>query len=159
MNSDSILERYKKELENHKNNEDYDLPKSFIEGQDNSVNVDKKYMNEYQKTLDNLRHNDLDMENRYKSAMSKIRNLNEEDLTISNSIKDVPVSKIMVKHAYCPECGKELINKYPPMFNPFTHEKQCIHECECGMKYNLEYSYPRIVFYDDNDSEIFAHCE
>lgn len=164
MSDNSILGRYRKELEFDKKNENYDLPKSFadkIGSKNNEMckEIDKKNIGEYKKKLDELRNSSLDMENQYKAAMVKIKNFKEEDLLISNCIKHTTIDKIMVKHAYCPECGKELVNKYPPMFNPFTHEKQCIHECECGLKYNLEYSYPRIAFYDANNNEIFAHCE
>lgn len=70
------------------------------------------------------------------------------------------VSKIQVKHAFCPECGEELISDLPPMYNPFTRERQCIHKCgKCNKTYNLDYSYPRFVFLDENSNEIFAHCE
>lgn len=152
--SESILERYRKQLETDKINEDNELPI-------NGYNTDDKNFDKeaYKQCLNELRNNELSIEKSYENAMKKIIKLTETELDIRNSLKASEISKVEVKHAYCPNCGKELINRYPPMFNPFTHEKQCIHECECGMKYNLEYSYPRIVFYDETDNEIMAHCE
>lgn len=86
--------------------------------------------------------------------------ITEKELEEKNLVTMSEVTKIQVKHAYCPECGKELISKFPPMFNPFTGERQCVHKCdECGKSYNLDYSYPRFVFLDEESNEIFAHCE
>lgn len=152
--SNSILERYRKQLELDKFNEDNELPV-------NGYDIDEKTFDRgaYEQRLNELRNNDLSMEKSYENAMKKIIKLTESELEVKDVLKTSEITKIGVKHAYCPECGKELINKYPPMFNPFTHEKQCIHECECGLKYNLEYSYPRVVFYGEDNKEIMAHCE
>lgn len=90
----------------------------------------------------------------------QIKQLTENNLLENNLIKTDSINSLYVKRAYCPECGKELTTKFPSMFNPFTQEKQCIHECTtCGIKYNLDYAYPRIAFMDENNNEIFVHCE
>lgn len=152
--SESILERYRKQLEIDKIKEDNELPV-------NGYNIDSKNFDKeiYKQRLNELRNSDISIENQYKQAMNKIKKYTEKELDNANLSHISEIPKIMVKRVYCPNCGKELINNYPPMFNPFTHEKQCIHECECGVKYNLEYSYPRIMFLDENDKEIMAHCE
>lgn len=85
--------------------------------------------------------------------------LNEAEMEVAQNIVVQPINNISVKRAYCPQCGNELVSQFPAMFNPFTQEKQCIHKCSCGKMYNLEYSYPRIVFSDENNKEIFVHCE
>ena len=149
----SILEKYRQDVENDKSNEDNSFP------QDKTPTLNESHRVAYEKRLKELRNSEISMENQYKKAMDKIKKYTEKELDAAelSSISKIP--KIMVKRVYCPNCGKELVNNYPPMFNPFTHEKQCIHECECGTKYNLEYSYPRIVFLDENNKEIMAHCE
>ena len=53
--------------------------------------------------------------------------LNEAEMDASNNIKVQSINNVSVKRAYCPECGNELVSKFPAMFNPFTQEKQCIH--------------------------------
>lgn len=76
------------------------------------------------------------------------------------SLSDTPINKILVRKAYCPECKTELISPFPVMYNPYTMEKQCAIECKnCGQKYILDDAYPKIVFLDENDNEVFAHCE
>lgn len=154
--SDSILDKYKMQVEIDKQNEDFSLPKDLCSaGQE----VDENYKKEYQKRLNELRNDSNSMEKKYEEAMKKIRRITENELEEREMIKNCEISNIFVKRAYCPECGEELISKLPPMFNPFTQERQCIHECKCGVKYNLDYSYPRIVFVDKDNNEIFAHCE
>lgn len=98
-----------------------------------------------------------------KTEMTKIaspEHITEKELEEKKLTSLGKVSDIQIKHAYCPECGEELISKLPPMFNPFTGERQCIHKCgKCSKSYNLDYSYPRLVFLDEQSNEIFAHCE
>ena len=72
-------------------------------------------------------------------------------------IQDEIVDKVIVKHFFCPECGKELVSKAPPMFNPFTMERICLHECQCGKRYNLDYAYPRFVLLNKEGNEIKAY--
>ena len=76
---------------------------------------------------------------------------------IINLIKNEDVDHIIIKHFYCPECGEELISKAPPMFNPYTFERICLHECKCGKRYNLDYAYPRFVLINKEGDEINAY--
>lgn len=78
----------------------------------------------------------------------------EEDLK-TEYVKVTP----MVKRAYCPECGKEIISRGPVMYNPFSFEKTCSHVCDCGWKGDLEYSYPRVVFVMENGTQIEAYAK
>ena len=95
-----------------------------------------------------------DKELLYKSKMIE---MNESSMEEKGLIKNSDVNKIIIKHAYCEECGEELISDAPPMFNPFTFEKVCKHTCKkCGKVYNLEFAYPRLVFLDNNGEEIPA---
>lgn len=151
--NESILERFKKQVEEDRLNENNELPK------DTSLTnpMDKK---EYEKRLEALRNSEIDIENKYKQAMNRLIHLKENELSDSDNIKEIEITKVTVKHAYCPDCGTELVSAGPTMFNPFTMEKQNIHTCKnCEKKYNLEYAYPRFVFYDKDDNEVFGHCE
>lgn len=138
---ESILERYRRQIEEDKNT------------------VDDQYKDEYVKKLNELRNDENSMEKRYEKAMKKIHRITETALIEGNCLKQENIKEVKVLRAFCPECGRELVNRFPPMFNPFTQERQCIHECECGEKYNLDYSYPRIAFIGENGEEIIAHCE
>lgn len=65
--------------------------------------------------------------------MNRLIHLKENELSNSDNIKEIEITKITVKHAYCTDCGTELVSAGPTMFNPFTMEKQNIHTCEkCG---------------------------
>lgn len=85
--------------------------------------------------------------------------MSEKELVESGLIKDAEVHKINVRRAYCKKCGKEIVCQVPSMFNPFTLEKQANYKCECGEMLNLDHAYPRIVFLDENNEEIFVHCD
>lgn len=78
----------------------------------------------------------------------------EEDLK-TEYVKVAP----MVKRAYCPECGKEIISRGPVMYNPFSFEKTCPHVCDCGWRGDLEYAYPRVVFVMENGTQIEAYAK
>ena len=72
-----------------------------------------------------------------------------------HDIREV-VEKVIVKHAYCEECGEELVSQAPPMFNPFTFERICKHTCtKCGKVYNLDFAYPRLAFINNKVSHNF----
>lgn len=144
-----ILDNYKKQLEQDKKNED----NLFPEGS----NLDESSREEYEKCLSDLRNNEFSMENVYKKKMSEMRNFKEDEMSELNLIKGEDVSRIIAIHAYCENCGEELISDAPPMFNPFTFEKICKHVCsKCGKIYNLEYAYPRIGFLNKDNEEIKA---
>lgn len=145
----SILEDYMKQLKEDKQNEDYSLPEG------NEWNETER--TEFKKKLDELRNSKNDMENIYKAKKAEMRQLTEKEMTDKELIKDDEVKQIIIKHAYCEDCGEELISQAPPMFNPFTFERVCKHTCsKCGKVYNLEHAYPRVAFIDNNGNELVA---
>jgi rRNA maturation protein Nop10 len=146
----SILDRYKQQVAEDKENENYEFPENF------DFNVDESYKEEYKKELERQRGDIFSSQQQYEDQMRKsLVRITEEEGT--NTIKEEEIDKITVKHFYCPECGEELISKAPPMFNPFTMERICLHECKCGKRYNLDYAYPRFVLYNKEGNEIKAY--
>ena len=140
-----ILDDYELEYEKDKKNENNDFP----EGSE----LKEEQRKDYEDILNKLRNRQDDIRN----AFNSMKNMNEEEMTANELIKEEDVKKVVVKHAYCDECGEELISKTPPMFNPYTLEKICKHTCaKCGKTYNLEYAYPRLAFINENNEEIQA---
>lgn len=90
-----------------------------------------------------------------KTFNNEYKKYHEEDLTI---IKSNDYEPVVIK-AYCPECGKEIISTSPVIFNPYTLDKICRYDCECGWKGNLDYAYPRFVMRNKNtgdEIEVYA---
>lgn len=146
----SILDRYMKQVEEDKANENYELPDGF------DINVDENYKEQYKQELDKQRGDIFANEQQYEAQLKKsLIKISEEKG--ANSISEEKIDRITVKHFYCPECGEELVSKAPPMFNPFTMERICLHECKCGKRYNLDYAYPRFVMYNKEGEEIKAY--
>lgn len=146
----SILDRYMKQVEEDKANENYELPDGF------DINVDENYKEQYKQELDKQRGDIFANEQQYEAQLKKsLIRISEEKG--ANSISEEEIDRITVKHFYCPECGEELVSKAPPMFNPFTMERICLHECKCGKRYNLDYAYPRFVMYNKEGEEIKAY--
>ncbi len=144
-----ILDQYKAQLAEDKEKEDTLFP------EDSKLTESQRP--EYVKRLQELRNNENDMENVHREIMSQMKQMSESDMAENNLLKEEDVKKIIVKHAYCSECGEELISNAPPMFNPFTFERICKHTCsKCGTVFNLEYAYPRLVFLNNNGEEIPA---
>lgn len=144
-----ILDKYKEQLEKDRKNENV----SFPEGSQ----LKEEQREEYVKALKELRNNSNDMENTYRAKMSEMKKMSENDMESNKLISNETVEKVIVKHAYCEECGEELISNAPPMFNPFTFERVCKHTCaKCGKIYNLEFAYPRLAFIDNKGEEIPA---
>ena len=144
-----ILDDYKAQLEKDRENEDTMFP----EGSE----LNETQRTEYEKRLQELRNDPNDMENVYRRKKAEMKEMSEEQMTEQNLIKSQDVEKVIVKHAYCSECGEELISNAPPMFNPFTFERICKHTCsKCGAVFNLEHAYPRFVLLDNNGEEIPA---
>ena len=144
-----ILDKYKAQLEEDKKNENV----SFPEGSQ----LKEEQREEYVKTLKELRNNSNDMENIYRTKMAEMKQMSESDMESNKLINNEMVEKVIVKHAYCEECGEELISNAPPLFNPFTFERICKHTCaKCGKIYNLEFAYPRLAFIDNKGEELPA---
>ena len=115
-----ILDKYRAELSKDKENENNNFPEGS--------HLDETQRKEYEKRLSELRNDQNDIENAYHKKMLEMKQMSENDMSDKNLIKDQEVKKIIVKHAYCSECGEELISKTPPMFNPFTFECFCKHK-------------------------------
>lgn len=144
-----ILDKYKAQLEEDKKNENV----SFPEGS----HLKEEQKEEYIKTLQELRNHSNDMENTYRTKMAEMKQMSENDMESNKLINNEMVEKVIVKHAYCEECGEELISNAPPLFNPFTFERVCKHTCaKCGKIYNLEFAYPRLAFIDNKGEELPA---
>ena len=144
-----ILDKYKAQLEEDKKNENV----SFPEGSQ----LKEEQREEYVKALKELRNNSNDMENTYRAKMAEMKQMSENDMENNNLINNETVEQVIVKHAYCEECGEELISDTPPMFNPFTFERICRHTCKkCGKLYNLEFAYPRLAFMNNKGKELPA---
>lgn len=144
-----ILDKYKAQLEEDKKNENV----SFPEGSQ----LKEEQREEYVKALKELRNNSNDMENTYRAKIAEMKQMSENDMENNNLINNETVEQVIVKHAYCEECGEELISDTPPMFNPFTFERICRHTCKkCGKLYNLEFAYPRLAFMNNKGKELPA---
>lgn len=144
-----ILDKYKAQLEEDKKNENV----SFPEGSQ----LKEEQREEYVKTLKELRNNSNDMENTYRAKIAEMKQMSENDMENNNLINNETVEQVIVKHAYCEECGEELISDTPPLFNPFTFERVCRHTCKkCGKLYNLEFAYPRLAFMNNKGEELPA---
>lgn len=144
-----ILDEYKQQLEKDRQNEEI----AFPEGNEWSETERAEYV----KQVNELRNDPNDIENVYRQKMSEMTHLSEEEMTTQNLIVEEDVDKVIVKHAYCSECGEELISEAPPMFNPFTFERICKHTCKkCGKMFNLEHAYPRVAFLNNKGEEITA---
>ena len=144
-----ILEQYKEQLAKDKEKED----NSFPEGS----KLTESQREEYEKCLNELRNSSTSIENVYQKRKSEMRELKEEEMNKNGLIKEEEIKRVVAVHAFCEDCGEELISNAPPMFNPFTFEKVCKHTCtKCGKIYNLEFAYPRIAFFNNNGEEIPA---
>ena len=143
----SILEKYKRQLEIDKENENMLFPENS--------NLNENEKEAYEVELKRLRNDSSEYDKQIRKTMTLLK---ESELEQSNRLVDEQITNIVVKHVYCPECGEELISNAPPMFNPFTFERICLHECKkCGKRYNLEYAYPRFVLLNASNEEIKAY--
>ena len=93
-----ILDKYKAQLEEDKKNENV----SFPEGSQ----LKEEQREEYVKTLKELRNNSNDMENTYRTKMAEMKQMSESDMESNKLINNEMVEKVIVKHAYCEECGE-----------------------------------------------------
>ena len=143
-----ILEEYKKQLELDKQAENYDLPEGVSENQ-----FTEEMKEAYRKEVDKLRGNTDDLENVYNRFHETYRKLSDEEINTRCEDEEV---KTIIRHAFCPNCGREIVSKLPVMFNPYTGEKIARYDCDCGAKFNMEHSFPRIVYVNSQGKEITA---
>lgn len=140
--AESILDRFKEQYEQDKLNENYDLP-------EDSAPMTDADMDDYKKMLDAIRNDENDMERAYNKFHQEFKRVTESELKTS-----ITNPMVAVKRAYCPECGKEIICTMPVMINPYTMERIGRYDCSCGARLNLEYSYPRVIYLDENMNEM-----
>lgn len=147
------LDEYQKAVEEDKQNLNNDAPADDVEMSAEEYKEYEKRLSEMRDGIYNNEDCGVDCEECY-TIQDPYTKVNESDLK-TEYVKVTP----MVKRAYCPECGKEIVNTLPTMYNPFSFEKINRFECECGWKANLEYSYPRVVFVMDNGTQIEAFAK
>lgn len=167
-----ILDQYKKMLEEEKENQNMDFP--------NDTSLAEEDREAYETALKKMRNAEFSQEEVREAINNSRKNMdafgevhtggqNEKVMTIAQPEKmsddelaekgllvSSSISDIRVIRAYCPKCGKELVAKAPPMYNPFTMEKMCLHEC-CETKYNLDKPYPHIAYFDEEGKEIVSY--
>ena len=148
-----LLDDYQKMVEEDKQNLNDNAPVDGIEMTEEEQKLYEKRLNEMREEIDKNEDCGINCE----------KCCEVEDPYVKVAEKDIKTEFVkvtpMVKKAYCPECGKEIINTLPPMYNPFSFEKLNRFECDCGWKANLEYSYPRVVFVTDSGEEIEAFAK
>jgi hypothetical protein len=162
----SILDQYKKAIEEEEENMNFPTDSELTDkDKDAYETVLRKMRNgdysadEVNEAISNSRKNMANLGEKHSGGVNEqaikvnMERITDDALLKDNLLKEGSISDIKVIRAYCPKCGKELVSKAPSMYNPFTMEKVCIHEC-CGTKYNLDRSYPHIAFYDEDENEI-----
>lgn len=154
----SILDEYKKLLEEEKENEPMGCDVSGATDAELSE-WEKELSEEDKKAIDEryneLKNHPLDPMNKFRAYQYEYPTIKEEDF---KDIKKEEVKTVII-HAYCPKCGKEIVSKTPVMYNPYTGDRICKYECECGMKCNLEHAYPRVAYINENGEEVKGMCE
>lgn len=147
-----ILDEYKKAVEADVKNQNNDAPVEFYcdEMTEEEHKMYEKRLNEMREEISKNDNFGVDCEKAF-SVEDPYEKVDEKCLKI-DSVK----ATAMIKKAYCPKCGKEIVNTIPPLYNPFNYEKVNRFECDCGWKANIEYSYPRVVFVTDDGTEIEA---
>ena len=150
-----LLDDYQKMVEEDKQNLNDNAPVDGIEMTEEEQKQYEKRLNEMREEIDKNEDCGINCEKAWNKEIRPLDKYKEEDLKTEWSIVVTP----MIKRAYCPECGKEIISRGPVMYNPFTFEKTCPHKCECGWRGDLEYSYPRVVFVTENGEQIEAYAK
>lgn len=145
-----ILDEYRKQLLEEKEEEEKNFQEEDATKQDEEYKAYQKRVAELKKEMQGQ------IEDAKRTQQAMVKKIDEKTLTEQNLIVEGKITEIRYKRAYCPECGKELVSKFPPAYNPYTYEKLCVHNCECGQRYNLEYAYPRLVVIDENGEELTA---
>lgn len=149
-----LLDDYQKMVEEDEKNLNNNAPVDDIEMSEEEMKAYEKRLNEMRDEIKNNEDCGIDCEKAWNKEVKPLDKFKEEHLK-TEYVKVTP----MIKRAYCPECGKEIVNRGPVMYNPFSFEKTCPHVCECGWKGDLEYAYPRLVLIADNGEQIEAYAK
>lgn len=145
-----ILDSYRRQVEEDKLNENFDMTGIDDEA---IAKYSESDMDELRRQISQIRNDPNDIANKFRLEYPQVSESQLGDNIVTEQ------GKVLIKHAYCPNCGKELVSAAPVMFNPWTQEKIAKHECSCGFKANLEYAYPRVVYVDGNGNEIMAFAQ
>lgn len=150
-----LLDDYQKMVEEDEKNLNNNAPMDGFEMSEEEYQEYVKRLNQMRDEMKNKDNYSVDTEKCCNEAAAKYPKFGDEGL----NCVDVKVTPV-VRRAFCPECGQEIVNTVPPMFNPFTFEKINIVRCsKCGWEANLEHSYPRIVLVDENGNEYEAFAK
>lgn len=136
-----------KQVNLDKMNENFDEPTHDIDGFDVRLRSEDK--DEYRKVLDRLRNDPNDMEIKFRNEYPKVT---DDELEGKNLLKTEKIEAEIV-HAYCPQCGRELVCEHNAYVMPSTGVVIAKHECACGYKANLDHAYPFIIFTDSNNNK------
>lgn len=141
-----VLDEYRKQLEEDKKLEEAE-PKDGADKTEYQKMVDKR--------VEEIKKNDPnDPDNFMKKYFEQYPDTKEADIPTTDD--DL---KVIVKRAYCPECGKEIVSKAPLMINPYTGQRLAKYECSCGWKANLEHAYPNVRYVDKDGKEVKCFAE
>ena len=149
-----LLDDYQKMVEEDKKNLNNDAPVNGVEMTEEERKQYEKRLNEMREEIDKNEDCGIDCEKAWDNGIKKLDRYKETDVK-TQKYQATP----MIKRAFCPVCGKEIISKAPTMFNPFTLEKTNPYKCNCGWQADLEYAYPRVYFVDVDGNEIEAYAK
>lgn len=159
-----ILDEYMKQREIDSENIDNNVPIDGIKMSDEDYDRYCIRLNEIRKEID-------ESEKIYNPSTNENKNTFTDDVMMSmfnmsyNKTTESELNVVsdevrpVIKRAYCPKCGNEIISMSPVIFNPFTMERICRYDCKCGWKANLDYAYPRVVFVDNDNNEFDAYAK
>lgn len=151
----NLLDEHQKMVAEDELNQNNYGPIDGVKLSDEEVKEFEKRLNEMREQIKNNEDCGIDVEKACnKEFVDPYEKVDEKDLK-TEYVKVTP----MVKRAYCPKCGAEIINNIPSMYNPFSFEKINRFECDCGWQANLPYSYPRVVFVTENGVQIDAFAK
>lgn len=179
----SILDLYQKQVQHDRIDETYDH-----ENPENNLAMTEEEYEYYKQTIDDLRDQmyenvpkNIKVENKsYPKSVLKAEpqteyqsgevikvneqlppdgmKFNETELNVKDEHFMFVTNSAMIKRAYCPYCGEEIITQNPTMWNPFNFEPVCIYKCpKCEHEYKTDGSYPRFYINDPKNNGVKLH--
>ena len=103
-----LLDDYQKMVEEDEKNLNNNAPMDGFEMSDEEMKAYEKRLNEMREEIKANDDCGIDCEKAWNKEVRPLDKYKEEDLK-TNYVKVTP----MVKRAYCPECGKEIISRGP----------------------------------------------
>ena len=142
---EQMYENIPKEMSSRVENKSY--PKSVLKAEpqteyqtmENAINLDAKIDTFKILPQDGIKFTDIELN------------------TVSEPFIPQPNGAV-IKRAYCPYCGEEIVTKNPTMYNPFNYEPVCIYKCpKCEHEYQVDGSYPRLIIKDPKNNDVKLH--